>query len=270
MLNVELLTLLTPQDMPETSIIIRTKNEERWVGVVLQKLMDQTYRDFEIVIVDSGSTDSTLKIAKQFPVKILEIPSENFSYPYATNYGARHSVATKYLCMLSAHSLPISNTWLADGIESFDFSDRIVGVYAYPRAIPDGTFWDKLFQNTMKNLRDTVGKIIPLLGKRRWIVTEAEGGVLGFTNALIRKDLWEKRPLNEKYGAGGEDQEWATYWINQGYRAVYDKNFSVYHSHYLGFMGWIRQRRHWKSSGKSAPFKPLKYRNDPAHKQNNE
>ena len=251
--------------MPETSIIIRTKNEERWLGTVLQKLNGQTYQDFDIIIVDSGSTDATLDIAKRFKTTILRIAPEDFSYPYALNYGAKHSEATKYLCMLSAHSLPVSNTWLADGIENFSIFEHIVGVYAYPFALPDSTFWDKLFQNIGKKLRRLFG-IVSGTDKRRWVEAEPKGGVLGFTNAIVQKDLWERRLFNEEYGAGGEDQEWATYWLKNGYRAVYDRKFAVYHSHYLGLLGWIRQKQHWKGVGKPAPFRSLSYRHDPAHR----
>ena len=39
----------------ETSIVIRTKNEEKWIGGVLDMLYKQTYTNFEITVVDSGS-----------------------------------------------------------------------------------------------------------------------------------------------------------------------------------------------------------------------
>lgn len=244
----------------ETSIIIRTKNEERWIGGALQKLMAQSYKNFEIIVVDSGSTDRTIEIAERFPIKLFRIPQQDFSYPYALNYGIKRSSAIKYICIMSAHSLPVSSRWLADGLENFQVFDRVVGVYAYPKSLPDGTFWDKLFQNGARFFQDIVYR------KRRWLVAEGAGGVLGFTNALIRKDLWEKRPLNEAYGAGGEDEEWARYWLKKGYRAVYDKKFTVYHSHYLGFWGWIRQYLYWRSLGRPRSFRPVLFRKDPAHK----
>ena len=67
--------------MPKTSIILRTKNEEKWVGECLKRLSEQTYRDFEIIAVDSGSTDRTLEIVKNFDVKLFQIRPEEFSYP---------------------------------------------------------------------------------------------------------------------------------------------------------------------------------------------
>lgn len=52
--------------MFEISIIIRTKNEEKWIGENLKRLANQTYKNFEIIIVDSGSTDETLNIINNF------------------------------------------------------------------------------------------------------------------------------------------------------------------------------------------------------------
>ena len=100
---------------PETSIIIRTKNEEKWLGECLKKLREQTYSDFEIIVVDSGSTDWTLEIAKKSDARIVQIKPEEFSYPFALNVGCRHATATEYFVILSGHSLPISRTWLEDG-----------------------------------------------------------------------------------------------------------------------------------------------------------
>src|SRR3989344_1548655 len=104
---------------PEVAIVIRARNEERWIGAVLNALFKQTYKNFEVIVVDSGSRDKTLEIARKFPVKIFSIPYENFSYPYALNFGISKSSAIKYIVVLSAHSIPISDTWLKDGLENF-------------------------------------------------------------------------------------------------------------------------------------------------------
>ena len=55
--------------MIETSIIIRTKNEEKWLSHCLNILKNQNYKKFEIIIVDNKSTDKTLQIAKNYKIK---------------------------------------------------------------------------------------------------------------------------------------------------------------------------------------------------------
>ncbi len=235
--------------MPETVIIVRTKNEERWLGKVLETLFNQTYKNFEIIIVDSGSSDRTLEIARKFPVKIFTIPPEKFSYPYALNFGIEHSSAADYIVIISAHSLPVSRTWLADGLRNFAGCKKVAGVFAFPLALPDATFWDKFFQNS---------KIMPRHFRR--IFTRPVAGILGFTNSVIKKELWEQRKFNEAYGAGGEDQEWASFWLSQGYLIIQDEKFRVRHSHYLGLGGWFKQWRYWRSLGEPSSFQSLEFR----------
>ena len=81
-------------------------------------------------------------------------------------------------------------------------------------------------------------------------------GVMGFTNAIILKELWDNKNFNEAYGMGGEDGEWASFWFKRGYKAVKDEKFTVYHSHNLGPWGWYKQMRYWKSLDRPQSFNP--------------
>lgn len=242
--------------MIEASVIIRTKNEERWIKENLKRLSEQTYKNFEVVIIDSGSTDRTLEIIDGFKdllaLKVLKIKSEDFSYPFALNFGIENSSAEKYIIILSGHSLPVSKAWIADGISDFT-DEKIMGAYGFVWALPDGSIWEKLiFNEYLCKIRN--------IFKKQLAVKDSVMGVMGFTNAIIRKDLWKKRRLNEDYGLGGEDQEWAAYWIAAGYVAIRDIRFSVYHSHGLGLRRLMRQFEYWKSLDRPQPFKFPEFR----------
>ncbi len=50
------------------SLIIRTKNEERWISSCLSAVYSQSYENFEVILVDNESTDKTIEKAHQFPV----------------------------------------------------------------------------------------------------------------------------------------------------------------------------------------------------------
>ena len=71
------------------SIIIRTKNEERWIEQCLKKIFDQNYDNFEVIIVDNNSKDNTVQKAKKFPVKIIKI--NKFLPGKAINLGIKKS-----------------------------------------------------------------------------------------------------------------------------------------------------------------------------------
>ena len=244
----------------ETVVLIRTRNEEQWLGEVLVRIFRQTYRDFHIIIIDSGSTDRTLEIARRFPVTVHTIDGRSFSYPYALNYGMRHAAAARYAVIMSAHSLPISDTWLADGIETMKGHPNLAGIYGYLRPLPGSSFADQIVMEIAYfwwRLRHP---------KRLAVVKKRGLGVLGFTNAIVRKDLRQQRPFNEEYGSGGEDTEWADFFLRAGCRVMRDRKFTVLHSHNLGFLGWYRQLRHWLTTARPGPFKSLSYRKDNAHR----
>lgn len=236
----------------ETSVIIRTKNEEKWIGKVLDRLFEQTYKNFEIIVVDSGSIDKTLDIVKKYPIKLFQIKPEEFTYPYALNYGCDKSNASKYIVFLSAHSLPLSKDWLESGVENFS-NNKVLGAYGMMQALPDGTIWEKLiFNSFLVKLRMAFNY------KKEFY--ESGMGIMGFTHAIIRKDLWKKRKFNEEYALGGEDEEWSRYWFSRGYIAIKDAKFSVAHSHGLGLKDLIAQYKYWQSLNKPQKFKKLEFR----------
>ena len=54
---------------PKISIIIRTKNEERWILKCLEQIKRQTLKDYEVILVDNNSTDKTVEKAHLAGVK---------------------------------------------------------------------------------------------------------------------------------------------------------------------------------------------------------
>ena len=208
----------------ETSIIIRVKNERENLKKLFDILKNQTYQDFEIVIINNNSTDGSERVVFDFlpkdRVQIIEI--SNFSYPKACNLGAEKAKG-KYLVYLSAHSFPISNTWLADGLSNFE-NNNVAGAFAFPIPGKDSTFAEKIsgFSNKTK-----------------------KSGHLGNTNSIIRKDLWEKHKFDEGL-IGSEDYEWSLYWEKKGFKVINDPRLRVYHSHHLGFLGIIKRKLKWK------------------------
>ena len=70
--------------------MIRTRNEEKWIGRCLTAISMQDVPQFEIVLVDNDSVDGTLEIAGRFGCRVVSIPRREFRYGKALNLGIEH------------------------------------------------------------------------------------------------------------------------------------------------------------------------------------
>lgn len=62
--------------MPLVSILIPAYNAERWIAATINSALSQTWRDKEIILVDDGSRDATLEIARRFESKLVKVVSQ--------------------------------------------------------------------------------------------------------------------------------------------------------------------------------------------------
>jgi glycosyltransferase involved in cell wall biosynthesis len=76
--------------MPNVSVIIPTHNRRDFVREAIASVLAQTYQDFELIVVDDGSTDDTSEIVREFP-GIRYIVQENRGVSAARNRGVSHS-----------------------------------------------------------------------------------------------------------------------------------------------------------------------------------
>ena len=109
------------------SVLIRTKNESDNIEALLQKIHSQKEVEFEIIVVDSESSDGTPDIAKRYTNNIFTIPQTDFTYGYSLNYGISKS-SGQFIAIISGDALPNSDYWLKELLAPFK-NKLIGGVY---------------------------------------------------------------------------------------------------------------------------------------------
>jgi glycosyltransferase involved in cell wall biosynthesis len=73
--------------MPKVTVVIAVLNGERFIGEALESVLDQTFQDFEIVVVDDGSTDGTADVVRQYRGSISYLHQDNQGVGQARNRG---------------------------------------------------------------------------------------------------------------------------------------------------------------------------------------
>jgi glycosyltransferase involved in cell wall biosynthesis len=244
---------------PSVSIIIRTMNDVAYLKRLFRILKQQDYSGkVEYILVDTESKDGTIEYAKKQGARIVNIKQAVFNYPKALNLGYQIAQG-EILISLVGHALPFRTDWLRYGVSHFDDA-KIAGVYGnviphkfseYPkRTWAERIYYWRGFCSSWLHIVRQVR--VPALG------------ILGNTNSAIRKSLWVRHHWNEKWAGGGEDYEWASWALKQGYGIICDYHFAVYHSHGLKLRQMINQNKHWMRAHAPSKFKQtdLNFRND--------
>jgi glycosyltransferase involved in cell wall biosynthesis len=73
--------------MPRVSVIIPTYNRADLVGETIQSALDQTYSDYEVIVLDDGSTDNTAEVVAQFGERVNYVYQDNVGETGARNAG---------------------------------------------------------------------------------------------------------------------------------------------------------------------------------------
>ncbi|HZW92906.1 MAG TPA: glycosyltransferase [Candidatus Eremiobacteraceae bacterium] len=210
--------------MTECSISILTKNEARNIGECLDAVFSQKgVGSFEVTLIDSGSTDATLEIARGYPIRIEQIPAEAFHHARTRNYAASLGKGP-ILINLSGDAIPASDSWLRSMLANF--SDPGVGA-VYGRQLPKPG-------STMERC-DTFDTIY---GDKRIVKDPAHRNGLGYrfyhfsdVNSALRRSVWEAAPYPEDLKMF-EDLAIAKRILDAGWKIVYEPEAPVFHSHH--------------------------------------
>ena len=181
--------------MPRVSVIIPAYNAASFIGEAIESILAQSFQDFEIIVVDDGSTDGTAEAVKRFPqVRLIEQPHSGISTARNTGILAANGELIAWI--------DADDRWTKDKLEKqVDWLDKhpetgiVFTRYRNFTELPEESLSEE-----QKELLDTE--------VRRSMVT-----------AVIRKELFDRLGLLDTSFVYSEDSEWIRR-VDLGYRGA--------------------------------------------------
>lgn len=209
-----------------TAVLVRCFNEEAHIGRLLTGIRRQTLVPDDVVVVDSGSSDATLSIARAFGARVVSISPERFSFGYALNRGLEATPEASIVAFASAHVYPLYDTWLECLLAPFE-DDCIALSYGRQETPPLGRFSERQLLAQWFPARSVFRQTHPFCNN---------------ANAAIRRDVWSQVPYDESL-TGLEDLAWAKHVLSAGWMLSYIAEAPVVHVHDESFAQVVNRYR---------------------------
>lgn len=216
--------LLEPGEGPLVSVLMPTRN----AGPLLERVLAALFRQrtsfpFEVIVVDSGSTDETPDILARFPVTVHEIDPAEF------NHGATRNLLASlargdYLVFLTQDAVPYDESWMQHLVAPLVAREALG---AYSRQVPRST--------TDPINRFFLGELYPDEGRVKALDREAGASLddIHFSNAAsaMTRAAWLEFPFRNDI-VMAEDQDWSVRVMRAGHRICYVAHALVEHAHH--------------------------------------
>lgn len=195
------------------SIVVRAYNEAEHIERLMIGIGAQTVTPQEVILVDSGSSDDTVAIARAYGARVVKVESTEFTFGRALNRGC--DAATGDICVFpSAHVYPVRTTWLEDLVEPLR-DDRVVLSYGRQKGNDKNRFSE----------HQIFAKWFPAQS-----VCPQTTHFCNNANCAIRRSIWESMPYDETL-SGLEDLAWAKAAQADGGWIAYTAEAEVVHVH---------------------------------------
>ena len=205
------------------SIIMRSKNSDWVIASALAALFSQDFQDFELVVVDSGSTDKTLEIVRQYPCRLIQIEAGDY-YPGKVLNDAIAATEDEIIVFINSDSVLLCPDSMSQLLKHFDEPEN-AAVFGRQAPRPEADTWVQ---------RDYALSFPEQGPAPKWIT-------LSLPLAGFRRSVWDQHAFYTQAWAS-EDSEWG-YWASQnGHRVIYEAQALTMHSHNYSLKEVYRRR----------------------------
>lgn len=216
------------------SVIILAKNGEKYLSSLLKALDQQILEGgYEVIVIDSGSVDGTLRVVAEFPgVRLYRIPPEDFGHGRTRNYGATLARG-EFLVYIPQDATPIGRHWLESLLRPFR-NPNVAGVYARQIPRPEANAMESFFLGETYRAEHETKSLDQ--GERPTLARCFFSTVSG----AVRASVWAQHRFREDI-IMSEDQAWAAEVMSAGHAIAYEADACVLHSHQYGIVDVFRR-----------------------------
>jgi rhamnosyltransferase len=211
--------------MPKVSIIMRVYNEMPYIKYALRKLKQQSFQDYELIVVDSGSTDGSYQLAEKInPDIIYQIPAGSY-VPGRVLNEAISKASGEIIVFNNSDCIPQNDYWLENLIRPFEQDKHTIAVFANqvprPEASPlvrkdyERAFGDGAISSKWKHF-------------------------FSLASSAVKRDIILQYPFNPTIQYS-EDIEWSWRMRQLGKKITYVPDAIVEHSHNYTWKGLIKR-----------------------------
>jgi glycosyltransferase involved in cell wall biosynthesis len=217
---------------PAASVVIPTFQAGPGFDDLLRRLFSQkTNFGYEVLVIDSGSTDGTAELARRHGASVHRIAPNEFDHGATRNLGASLS-AGRYVAFLVQDALPTDDDWLATMVENLDADETVAGVYGrqipHPESSPLTRVLMRDWPTSSLERREQFAATYAALPP----ATRRSLAVFDNVSSCVRRPVWEQIPFERT--RFGEDLRWGKAVVEAGHKLVYEPRSAVLHSHERG------------------------------------
>jgi len=230
---------IAPSESDTISVVIPTKNGGGDFELLLSALNQQKgLKNLEVIVVDSGSSDGTVSIARAHGAEVLEILPEEFSHSHARNLGAEKATGN-YLFFTVQDALPSSNVFLSKLLAALKNNDVVaVSCAEFPKEDVDLFYRTINWYHYSEFLDVSENDKVMHLPKVKNYETLRKNAQLSDIACLLPKEIFLKYKYSRQYA---EDLDLGLRLIEDGYKLALLGSVKVIHSHNRSAYYWLKR-----------------------------
>jgi cellulose synthase/poly-beta-1,6-N-acetylglucosamine synthase-like glycosyltransferase len=207
------------EQKPTVSIIVPVKNGEKTLKKCIDSILNLNYPNYELIIVNDGSTDNTQKILEEYKDKIKIINTQGVGPSKARNLAVKQ--AKGELVAFTDSDCIVDKEWLNELVKCFKIEENLAGVGGEQLSPQDESNFGKIVNNFMHS----IGIIEYVKDEKEVVFTQHNPTC----NSIYKKEVFEKLGVFKEGLWPGEDVEFDYRVTKTGYKLLFNPKAIVYH-----------------------------------------